>query len=70
VGVAGALAFGAQKISMMNWTTWQEVTFAFDPDPKLLLKSLFVGALMGILGGAFPAFRAARISPVQAMRGA
>jgi putative ABC transport system permease protein len=70
VGVAGALAFGSQKISMMNWTTWQEVTFAFDPDPKLLLKSLFVGALMGILGGAFPAFRAARISPVQAMRGA
>jgi putative ABC transport system permease protein len=70
VGVAGALAFGTQKISMVNWTTWQEVTFAFDPDPRLLFKSLVVGALMGIVGGAFPAYRAAKISPVQAMRGA
>jgi putative ABC transport system permease protein len=70
VGVLGALAFGARKISMVNWMTWQEVTFAFDPDPALLLKALFVGALMGLVGGAFPAIRAARISPVEAMRGA
>lgn len=70
VGILGALAFGARKISMVNWTTWSEVTFTFDADPVLLLKALFVGAIMGIVGGAFPAIRAARISPVQAMRGA
>ena len=70
VGILGALAFGARKISMVNWTTWSEVTFTFDADPVLLLKALFVGAIMGIIGGAFPAIRAARISPVQAMRGA
>jgi putative ABC transport system permease protein len=70
IGVAAALAFGARKISMVNWSTWSEVTFTFDADPVLLLKALLVGALMGIIGGAFPAIRAARISPVQAMRGA
>jgi putative ABC transport system permease protein len=70
VGIAAALAFGARKISMVNWTTWSEVSFTFDPDPMLLLKALVVGAIMGIIGGAFPAIRAARISPVQAMRGA
>jgi putative ABC transport system permease protein len=70
VGIAAALAFGARKISMVNWTTWSEVTFTFDADPVLLLKALLVGAIMGIIGGAFPAIRAARISPVQAMRGA
>jgi putative ABC transport system permease protein len=55
---------------MVNWTTWSEVTFTFDADPVLLLKALLVGAIMGVIGGAFPAIRAARISPVQAMRGA
>jgi putative ABC transport system permease protein len=70
VGIAAALAFGARKISMVNWTTWSEVTFTFDADPVLLLKALLVGAIMGVIGGAFPAIRAARISPVQAMRGA
>ena len=70
VGILGALAFGARKISMVNWMTWQEVTFAFDPDPALLVKALVVGAVMGLIGGAFPAIRAARISPVDAMRGA
>jgi putative ABC transport system permease protein len=70
VGILGALAFGARKISMVNWMTWQEVTFAFDPDPALLLKALVVGAVMGLFGGALPAIRAARISPVDAMRGA
>jgi putative ABC transport system permease protein len=70
IGIAGALAFGMRKVSLVNWTTWQEVTFSFNPDPVLLLKALLVGALMGIVGGAFPAIRAARVSPVQAMRGA
>ena len=70
VGLLGALALGATKISMMNFQTWQEITFSFDPNPEVLVRSLLWGAVMGIVGGAWPAIRAARISPVQAMRGA
>ena len=37
----------------------------FEP---LLLVPIGFGALMGVLGGLFPAIRAARISPIAAMR--
>ena len=69
VGVAASLAMSFVKISMMNFATWQEVTFRFDPNPVLIVGALVAGALMGIAGGFFPALRAARISPIDAMRG-
>ena len=69
VGVVAALGLSAVKISMMNFATWQEVTFSFDPNPVLIVAALLAGAAMGIAGGFFPALRAARISPIDAMRG-
>jgi putative ABC transport system permease protein len=69
VGVLAALALSSVKISMMNFATWQEVVFAFDPNPVLLVIAVAAGGLMGVLGGFFPALRAARVSPVEAMRG-
>lgn len=69
VGVVAALGLSSVKISMMNFATWQEVVFAFDPDPKLLVGAILAGGMMGILGGFFPALKAASVSPVEAMRG-
>jgi putative ABC transport system permease protein len=57
------------KFSMMNFATWQEVTFSFDPNPGVLVTAIVVGGVMGVVGGFFPALRAARTSPIQAMRG-
>jgi putative ABC transport system permease protein len=68
LGVLGALCMSFVKLSMMNFATWQEVTFSFDPNPSVIVGSLFFGAVMGILGGAYPAIRAASVSPVDAMR--
>jgi putative ABC transport system permease protein len=53
----------------MNNATWSELSFRFEPTPKILITSIVIAAVMGILGGFFPAIRAARINPVQAMRG-
>jgi putative ABC transport system permease protein len=69
VGVVAALALSVVKISMMNFATWQEVTFSFDPNPGVIIGALLAGAMMGILGGFFPALKAARVSPIEAMRG-
>lgn len=70
-GVAGALAslcMGFVKFSMMNMTSWSEISFSFDPTPGILASAVLLGGVMGVLGGVFPAFRASRVSAVEAMR--
>jgi putative ABC transport system permease protein len=71
-GVIGGLAsmgMSAVKFSMMNFATWQEISFSFDPSPAIILGSIAAGGLMGVLGGFFPAVSASRLSPIEAMRG-
>jgi putative ABC transport system permease protein len=69
VGLGASLLLSFARVSMMNFATWQEVSFSFSPTPELLIGSLVAGALMGILGGFLPALKAARTSPIEAMRG-
>jgi putative ABC transport system permease protein len=71
-GVVGALASMAMKFvkfSMMNFASWSEIVFTFEPTPQVILTALSFAAAMGLFGGFFPAIRAARVSPIQAMRG-
>lgn len=70
VGIVAALGLGAVKFSMMNFASWSEVTFAFNPTPGILLFAMLFGGVMGVIGGFFPAIRAARVPPIAAMRGA
>jgi putative ABC transport system permease protein len=70
-GVIGALAsmgMSAMDFSMMNFATWQEIRFTFDPSPGIILGSIAAGGVMGVLGGFFPAIRASMLSPIEAMR--
>jgi putative ABC transport system permease protein len=71
-GVLGGIAsmgMTAVKFSTMNFATWQEISFSFDPSPAIILGSIVAGGMMGILGGFFPAVAASRLSPIEAMRG-
>jgi len=68
VGAVASLAMGFVKFSMMNFNSWSEISFSFDPTPGILATALLIGGVMGVLGGIFPAFRASRTSPVEAMR--
>jgi putative ABC transport system permease protein len=69
VGALGALCMQFVKFSMMNFSSWSEIVFTFEPTPAIIFRSLFFAGLMGLFGGFFPAVRAARVSPVVAMRG-
>lgn len=67
-GALASLAMGLVKFSMMNFASWSEITFTFDPSPKILINAVLLGGAMGVLGGLLPAIRAANTSPVEAMR--
>jgi len=68
IGAVASMGMTAVDFSMMNFATWQEISFSFDPSPGIILGSIAAGAAMGVLGGFFPAIRAARLSPIAAMR--
>lgn len=68
VGLACAQAMGFVKFSMINMTSWSELVFTFEATPEILIRAFVYGGLMGLIGGFFPAFRASRISPIEAMR--
>lgn len=69
IGCAAALLLGAVKFSMMNFATWSEVVFSFSPTGSILFWAMFMGLIMGLVGGFLPALRAARVTPTKAMRG-
>ena len=69
IGSAAAyLAFNGYQTSTMNFQTFSQVAFAFRVTPGLLAMGLFYALLMGLIGGLFPAIRAARLPIPVALR--
>jgi putative ABC transport system permease protein len=69
--IGGALAFlifNGYQTSTMNWQTFSQVAFAFAVTPGLLVQGILYSLAMGLIGGIFPAFRAARLPISQALR--
>ena len=67
-GVLAWAAFDGYQTATMNWQSFSQVAFAFAVTPQLLAQGLTYAALMGLLGGMFPAIRAARLPVVTALR--
>jgi putative ABC transport system permease protein len=70
-GIAGgllALPINGIVTSTTNWNSFSEVAFAFRVTPGLLLSGAGFAVVMGLVGGFFPAWRAARLQVVQAIR--
>jgi len=71
-GLAGclmALPFNGLKAGTMNFQTFTEMAFAFRVTPTVLITAMFFSLVLGLLGGAWPAWRAARMKPTEAIRG-
>jgi putative ABC transport system permease protein len=68
-GAAAAyLAFNGFQTSTMNWQTFSQIAFAFQVTPKLLISGIIWAAFIGLVGGLFPAIRAARLPIAAALR--
>ncbi len=69
VGAALAwLAFDGYQAATMNFQTFSQVTFAFAVTPILLATAIATAAVLGLIGGFFPAIRAARMPIASALR--
>lgn len=67
VGCVLVLPFQGAETGTMN-QTFSEVTFAFRTTPGVMLTSIAFAGVLGLVGGMFPALRAARMTPTQALR--
>jgi len=67
-GLAAYLGFNGYQTSTMNFQTFSQVAFAFRVTPQLLVLGLVYALLMGLVGGLFPAIRAARLPIPTALR--
>lgn len=72
-GVLGAgiayAGFDGYRAATMNWQTFSQVAFAFEVTPRLMMWAAVYALLIGLVGGLFPAIRAARIPVAAALRG-
>ena len=68
VGLFFASFMQLLTISTMNWQSFAELAFSFALTFAIIWKSLLFSLIMGFVGGIMPAFRAARMNIVDALR--
>ncbi len=71
-GLIGAglawLAFDGFRTATLSWSSFSAITFAFDVNMRLLAQGIFFAMVIGLVGGLFPAIRAARQPIAHALR--
>jgi putative ABC transport system permease protein len=60
--------FNGFETATINWNSFSQVTFAFAVTPPLLVQGISWAVLIGLIGGLFPAVRAARQPIAKALR--
>jgi putative ABC transport system permease protein len=68
LGCLFALPINGIVTGTTNWSSFSEIAFSFRITPLLLGVGIAFAVVMGVIGGFFPALRAARLQVVQALR--
>jgi putative ABC transport system permease protein len=68
IGVVMVIPLNGVQTGTTNFATFTEVTFAFRTTPYAIAVAITFALLLGIIGGAIPAYRASRMTPTQALR--
>ncbi len=67
-GLLAYLAFDGIKTASLNFVSFSQMTFAFDVTAALLVQGTLFALVIGLIGGLFPAVRAARLPVATALR--
>lgn len=67
-GLLAFLVFNGFQVSTLNGPSFSQVVFDFAVTPDLLVQGLQAALIIGVVGGFFPAVRAARLPVAQALR--
>lgn len=67
-GAAAFLIFNGFRVSTLNGASFSQVVFDFAVTSDLLLQGIAAALIIGVVGGLFPAIRAARQPVAQALR--
>ncbi len=68
IGCVLALPINGLVTSTTNWDSFSEIAFAFRVTPGLLFAGMVFSVVMGVIGGFFPARKAAKQQVVEALR--
>ncbi len=68
LGCLAVLRLNGVTTSTINFQTFSNLAFAFQITPGLLVEGVIFALVMGVLGGFFPAVRAARLPVATALR--
>ena len=67
-GLIAYVVFNGYTVNTLNFQTFSQVAFDFKVTPDLLKIGVIWACLIGLVGGLFPAIRAARLPVVDALR--
>jgi ABC-type antimicrobial peptide transport system permease subunit len=67
-GIAAGSLLQLVTISTLNWETFSELAFGFELTLRIGLMTIGFAAAMGLIGGLLPAWSAARLPIVEALR--
>jgi putative ABC transport system permease protein len=62
------IIFNGYTVSTLNFASFSQVVFDFAVTPRLLVQGVVFAAVIGFIGGFFPAIRAARLPVATALR--
>src|SRR5882762_2034279 len=68
IGCIAVLPLNGWTTGAMNLQTFSHLAFAFKITPELLIKGVIFALIMGVVGGLFPAIRAASLPISSALR--
>lgn len=67
-GMLAFLVFNGFQVSTLNGSSFSQVVFDFAVTPELLGQGMRAALIIGVVGGLFPAIRAARLPVAKALR--